>query len=333
VDRHMLETTVRAAAYSRDVARPDLLLTAAVLHDIGKPAGRARHSEVGAEIVSDMLPRMGYTADDTEIIVALVRHHLLLADTATKRDITDPQTVTAVAQAVGGPEVLELLWALTRADAEATGPAAWSPWKAALIDSLVEQVAALFAGRPDIALPGRSEAEEVAAGANDVVVLRDERGGLEELVIGTPTAELADIAAVLALHRLRVIDAHRIAVDLRRVIAGTLAVHDRLMRRDTAYLGGQSAPAPRVVLLPEASHTATVVEVRAADSSALLYRLLHTVARHRGHVRAAKVSTLGADVVDVFYLVGDDGRPLPAAAERALRDDLLAAAAVPGADG
>lgn len=358
VDRHLLETTVRAAAYSRDVARPDLLLTAAMVHDIGKPAGRARHAEVGAEIVAEMLPRMGYSAADCEVVVDLVRHHLVLADTATRRDISDPETVTAVAEAVGGPEQLELLWALTRADAEATGPAAWSPWKAALIDSLVEHVAAVFAGRPDVALPGPSEAEGVAASASDVVVLRDERGGLEELVIGTPRAELADIAAVLALHRLHVIearasvtedrsvstwrvapsfgeapDAHRIAVDLRRMIAGTLVVHDRLMKRETAYLGGQDAPAPRVTLVVGASRTASVFEVRAADSSALLYRLLHAVATHGGHVRAAKVSTLGADVVDVFYVVGDDGLPLPSGTEQALRDDLVVAAAVPSTDG
>ncbi|MDQ1246814.1 MAG: Bifunctional uridylyltransferase/uridylyl-removing enzyme [Actinomycetota bacterium] len=358
VDRHLLETAVRAASYSREVARPDLLLTAAMVHDIGKPAGRASHSEVGAQIAADMLPRLGYGAADTAVIVDLVRHHLVLADTATRRDISDPDTVMAVADAVGGPEQLELLWALTRADAEATGPAAWSPWKEALIDSLVEQVAAVFAGRPDVTLPGPTEAEEVAAAANDVVVLRDERGGLEELVIGTPKAELADIAAVLALHRLQVIearasltdqrsvstwrvapsfgeapDAHRIAVDLRRMLAGTLSVHDRLMKRETSYLGGQDAPAPRVVLLPEASRSATVVEVRAADSSALLYRLLHSIATRHGHVRAAKVSTLGADVVDVFYVVGDDGRPLSSEVALGLRDDLLVAAAVPGVDG
>jgi [protein-PII] uridylyltransferase len=359
VDRHMLETTMKAASYSREVARPDLLLVAALLHDIGKPAGAARHSEVGAEIVETMLPRMGFSADDSAAVVQLVLHHLLIADTATRRDINDPETVRMVAETIGRPEQLEMLWALTKADAEATGPAAWSPWKEALVDALAEQVAALFAGRPEVGIPMASEAELVASAANDVVVLRDERSGLEELVIGAPRAELADIAGVLALHRLAVIearasmgeersvsswrvtpsfgdvpDAHRIAVDLRRVLAGSLPIHDRLKRREDSMLRASvEAPAPRVTIEPDASRSATVIEVRAADSPGLLYRLLSTVARHGAHVRAAKVATLGADVVDVFYLVGDDERKLTDAAERTLAAALVATAQAPGVDG
>lgn len=354
VDRHCLETAMRAASYAREVARPDLLLTAALCHDIGKPAGAEHHGEVGAAMVAELLPRLGFSPDDVTDVAELVRHHLLIADAATRRDISDPDTLAVVADAVGTPERLELLWALTKADAEATGPAAWSPWKAALVDSLCEQVAAVFAGRPDVGLPIPSEAEQVAASASDIVVLRDERGGLEELVIGAPAAELADIAGVLALHRLAVIearasmgdqrsvstwrvspvfgdapDAHRIAVDLRRVLGGTLDVNDRLARRHTGYLGGHDAPSPRVSLVPEASSTATVLEVRAADSTALLFRLLHTIADHAGHVRAAKVATLGADVVDVFYIVGDDGAPLSVSAAESLRESLVVAAAVP----
>ena len=301
---------------------------------------------------------MGFAASGCEVVVTLVREHLLLAETATRRDISDPATVAMVASAVGRPEVLELLWALTKADAEATGPAAWSPWKEALVDALTEQVAAAFAGRPDVVLPGPSEAESVAADASDVVVLRQERGGLEELVIGTPEVAPADIAGVLALHRLGVIeakmsaragrlvrvpggsprrsarapDAHRISVDLRRMLDGSLDVHERLARRETGYAGGRDAPAPRVVVVPDASSSATVIEVRAADSPALLYRLLHAVAGERARVRAAKVSTLGADVVDVFYLVGADAQPLPMGVQRRLRDELILAAAVPQTD-
>lgn len=359
VDRHMLETTMKAATYAREVGRPDLLLVAALLHDIGKPAGAARHSEVGAELVAMMLPRMGFSTADSAAVVELVLHHLLIADTATRRDINDPQTVRMVAETIGSPEQLEMLWALTKADAEATGPAAWSPWKEALVDSLAEQVAGVFAGRPDVGILMVTEAEAVASTANDVVVLRDERGGLEELVIGAPRAELADIAGVLALHRLAVIearasmgeersvsswrvaasfgevpDAHRIAVDLRRVLAGSLPIHDRLKRREDSFLPtGLEAPAPRVTLAPDASRSATVIEVRAADSPGLLYRLLSTVAKHGAHVRAAKVATLGADVVDVFYLVGDDGRKLPDAAERSLATALVVAAGNTSVDG
>lgn len=354
VDRHMLETAVQAAAASRQVARPDLLLTAALLHDIGKPAGAAQHPEIGATIVADLAPRMGFSPHDVRILVSLVRHHLLLAETATRRDIHDPTTIGAVARAVGDPQELELLWVLTKADAQATGPAAWSPWKSVLVAGLVENAARIFTGQPAPPPPPLSEAEEIAAAADEVVVLRDERGGLEEIVIGTPHAPLSDIAAVLALHRLRVIearstyvqqrlvstwrvtpafgdppDAHRIAVDVRRVLGGSLEVHRRISRQTAQDPAMLAAPAPLVTIVPGASSTATVFEVRAPDASGLLYRLLHTIDEQGAAVRAAKVATLGFDVVDVFYLVGHDGSMLSEPATEALRQALLTAAAVP----
>lgn len=356
VDRHMLETAVQASTRTRDVSRPDLLLVAAILHDIGKPAGAARHSEVGAELVGEMAPRMGFSQDDTEVLVSLVTHHLLLADTATRRDIDDPATIASVAEKVGRPDVLELLLALTLADAKATGPAAWSPWRAALVEALVERVTAQLAGLPPEELPGPSEVELAAEQADDVVVMHREIGGLEELTIGAPASrdDLADAAGVLALHRLQVIDMHarttdtravstwrvtsafgeppdaqRIAVDLRRVVNGTLDIKDRLRRRENSFEASQDAPAPRVVVVPAASESATVIEVRAADSAGLLHRLLRAVEAGGATIRAAKVATLGQDVVDVFYLVGDDGSPLSGDAGEDLRAALIDAAQVP----
>ncbi len=356
VDRHMLETAVQAAGHSREVSRPDLLLVAAILHDIGKPAGASRHSEVGADLVAEMAPRMGFSQEDTEVLVLLVQHHLLLADTATRRDIEDPATVAMVADRVGRHDVLELLAALTLADAKATGPAAWSPWKAALVEALVARVSAQLAGRPPVELPGPSEAEQAAEVAEGVVVMHREIGGLEELTIGAPASrdDLADAAGVLALHRLQVIDmrarttatravstwrvtsafgeppdAQRIAVDLRRVVNGTLDIKDRLRRRENSFEASADTPAPRVVVVPGASESATVIEVRAADSAGLLHRLLRAVEDVEATIRAAKVSTLGQDVVDVFYLVGEDGQVLSGPGTEALRASLIEAAQVP----
>ncbi|GAU70114.1 putative [protein-PII] uridylyltransferase family protein [Streptomyces sp. NBRC 110611] len=148
VDRHLVETAVRAAALTRRVHRPDLLLTAALLHDIGK--GRpGDHSVAGADIARDLAARLGFGARDTDVIATLVRHHLLLVETATRRDLDDPETVGAVADAVGGTGTLELLHALTEADALATGPAAWSAWRAGLVADLVKRVAARLAGEPE----------------------------------------------------------------------------------------------------------------------------------------------------------------------------------------
>ncbi|MBV2151808.1 [protein-PII] uridylyltransferase [Kitasatospora sp. SUK 42] len=145
VDRHLVETAVRAAAMTRRVARPDLLLVAALLHDIGK-GWPGDHSAAGEVIVRDLAARMGFPPEDTETLAVLVRHHLTLVDTATRRDPDDPATVEAVTKAVGTLPELELLHALTEADALATGPAVWSRWRASLVDGLVARAAARLDG-------------------------------------------------------------------------------------------------------------------------------------------------------------------------------------------
>ncbi len=92
--------------------------------------------------------RMGLSTEDQMTLEKLVRHHLLLPDIATRRDLEDPVTLNLVAEAVGDQETLELLRVLAAADGEATGTAAWSPWKAGLVNELAERTAAVLAGRP-----------------------------------------------------------------------------------------------------------------------------------------------------------------------------------------
>ncbi|MET9497321.1 [protein-PII] uridylyltransferase [Streptomyces sp. NPDC006552] len=145
VDRHLVETAVRASELTRRVGRPDLLLVAALLHDIGK-GWPGDHSVAGETIARDVATRIGFDRADAAVLAALVRHHLLLIETATRRDLDDPATVRAVADAVGSHGTLELLHALTEADALATGPAAWSSWRGSLVADLVKRVAAVLAG-------------------------------------------------------------------------------------------------------------------------------------------------------------------------------------------
>lgn len=146
VDRHLVETAVRAAELTRRVGRPDLLLVAALLHDIGK-GWPGDHSVAGEIIAKDVAARIGFDRADVAVVATLVRHHLLLIESATRRDLDDPATVRAVADAVGSVGTLELLHALTEADALATGPAAWSSWRGSLVTDLVKRVAAVLAGR------------------------------------------------------------------------------------------------------------------------------------------------------------------------------------------
>ncbi|MGW2277468.1 [protein-PII] uridylyltransferase [Streptomyces sp. NPDC001770] len=232
VDRHLVETAVRAASLTRRVGRPDLLLVAALLHDIGK-GWPGDHSVAGEVIARDMATRIGFDKADVAVIATLVRRHLLLIETATRRDLDDPDTVTAVAEAVGSLSTLELLHALTVADALATGPAAWSTWRASLVDDLVGRVAAVLAGEapadPGPAVPD-AEQERLAIEAlrtrEPVLALHTqpeppsesgEPGPVGvELLIALPDRPgvLPAVAGVLALHRLTVRAADLRAVEL-----------------------------------------------------------------------------------------------------------------------
>ena len=142
VDRHLVEAAAAASELTHDVDRPDLLLVAALLHDIGK-GWPGDHSVVGEPIAAQMGVRMGFSPPDVAVLGALVRHHLLLPATATRRDIDDPATIDRVAATIGhDPALLQLLHALAQADGAATSASAWSPWKAHLVAALVARVQA-----------------------------------------------------------------------------------------------------------------------------------------------------------------------------------------------
>ncbi|WP_369028169.1 HD domain-containing protein, partial [Nocardia farcinica] len=124
----------------------DLLALGALLHDIGK--GRAGdHSVVGAELAIHIGRRLGLWPSDVRTLSAMVRHHLLLPDTATRRDLDDPATVQFVVDALDGDaQLLELLHTLAEADSLATGPGVWGEWKASLIGELVRRCRMVMAG-------------------------------------------------------------------------------------------------------------------------------------------------------------------------------------------
>ncbi|MCC9709907.1 [protein-PII] uridylyltransferase [Streptomyces sp. MNU76] len=244
VDRHLIETAVQASEMTRRVHRPDLLLVAALLHDIGK-GWPGDHSVAGEIIVKDVAARIGFDRDDVAVLSTLVRHHLLLVDTATRRDLEDPATVRSVADAVGSPGTLELLHALTEADALATGPAAWSSWRASLVSELVQRVDALFAGdEPEEPEPGETSAEqerlaiEAFRTGGPVLSLRaqteapaeetDDKADPEplgvELLIAVPdqAGVLPAVAGVLAMHRLTVRTAELRSFDLPDGVEGSV---------------------------------------------------------------------------------------------------------------
>ncbi len=148
VDRHLVETISRASAFTTRVSRPDLLVLGALVHDIGKGRG-GDHSIIGAELATQIGTRLGLWPSDVEILSKIVRHHLLLPHTATRRDLQDPKVIASVAEALDGdPVLLELLHVLAEADSLATGPGVWGDWKASLIGDLVRRCRLVMAGEP-----------------------------------------------------------------------------------------------------------------------------------------------------------------------------------------
>ena len=148
VDRHLVETVARASAFTTRVTRPDLLVLGALLHDIGKGRG-GDHCEIGAELATQVGLRLGLSPPDIDVLSKVVRYHLLLPETATRRDLQDPDTIAAVADALDrDPLALDLLYVLAEADSLATGPGVWGDWKASLISDLVGRCRMVMAGEP-----------------------------------------------------------------------------------------------------------------------------------------------------------------------------------------
>ena len=148
VDRHLVETVSRASAFTTRVSRPDLLILGALCHDIGKGRG-GDHSVIGSELATQIGTRLGLWPSDVEVLSKLVRHHLLLPHTATRRDLQDPNTIAAVIDDLDGDLVLlDLLHVLAEADSLATGPGVWGDWKASLIGDLVHRCSKVMAGEP-----------------------------------------------------------------------------------------------------------------------------------------------------------------------------------------
>jgi [protein-PII] uridylyltransferase len=306
VDRHLCEAAAGAAALTGRVARPDLLLVGTWLHDLGKgfvPELGDDHSLTGVEVVGRVATRMGFAPADVAVLVSLVRHHLLLADLATRRDVEDPATADAVAEALVDPGTVELLAALTEADSLATGPAAWSPWKAGLVSELAARTVAAMRGEEppapstgafpstsfpspghlDLALQARDAGEVVVRGnGTQVTIAAHDRPGLFSKVAGTLTLHGLDVLSArawsgddgLALEEFHVQPAFGnlpdwadVEADLRRVLEGRLSLETGVADRARRY-AGRPLPAGSVSAVP--ARTAVTVDNKASAWSTVV---------------------------------------------------------------
>ena len=349
VDRHLLETVVEcdavldAEGFDGDVARrvrPDLLLLAALLHDIGKGLP-GDHSEVGADRAAAFARRIGLDDHGVRVVAWAVRNHLLIADTATRRDLADPETIVRFGRAVGDTERLDLLYALTIGDSQATGVAAWSVGKAQLCrqlfvetDSLLEDGVVgehLATERRDVLArhAGLLRAGELAVewreapgGMLECTVAARDRRGLLANVAGVLTLVGFDIRSASAygdaesgmaleiytgvdrFGRLDEAGRRDFLTMLRSALDGVLPLRDRLRERILRYRG-PAASVDRtvsVVVDPDASASATVIEVLAPDEVGLLASVAAVLADLDVDVSAALVSTTDTRAVDAFYV-------------------------------
>ena len=366
VDRHSIEAVAAAGRHLREVARPDLLLVAALLHDLGKAEGTVDHPAAGVAIAARVLGRWGMPSADTRIVLTLVAQHLTLANLATRRDPDDPATVTALAEAAERDvDTLDLLRALTLADARATGGAAWTPWRVRLIDTLVS------ATRDALRAPVRRGGEERRVQSSDAAARVESArplpvGAGPEAAsvwvaggsIGEPGVHVvrvtapdrlglfADVAGLLAVGGHAVLSARLrtqgpVAVqewhvdgdggmapdprDLERKIARLCGGDDHPLRQLSRHTGpsalthwsgrqpGSGVAADATVrVIPEASATATVLEVRAGDRRGLLHDVGRALADVGVSIRSAHVETFAGQANDVFYLTDPSGRYLSA---------------------
>jgi [protein-PII] uridylyltransferase len=147
-DDHPLSTEIIKRIQSRPV-----LYCSVLLHDMAKGLP-GDHSDVGAEIARSLCPRLGMSQADTQAVAWLVKNHLLMSDTAQRRDISDPQTVRDFVAQVQSPEMLRLLLILTVADIKAVGPGVWNGWKGQLLRELYYAAEQMMMGGDQA--PGRS---------------------------------------------------------------------------------------------------------------------------------------------------------------------------------
>ena len=339
VDRHMVETAVHAAKLTRKVQRPDLLLFAALFHDIGKGA-QEDHSVRGVRLIEPIAQRIGFDAKEIEILKNLVLHHLLLSSTATRRDLDDPATIQSIVSLIPDVNTLELLHALSIADGEATGSAGWSDWKATLVNDLVQRVkramaGAEFAQQPEVSAEQMAQAEkgelrvtlEEHSSGYAVEVISPDKPGLLSIVAGVFNISRLDVKSArtktlgnsAVMYWIVTPEPHApetSATKLHELIAEALLdskdVEEKLIARAAAYASIPSIPVPdpEVEIFTDAATDATVIEVRSHDRPGLLFRIGAAITQSKIDIRSAIVTTLGAEAIDTLYVTELTGGPL-----------------------
>ncbi|HYJ31491.1 MAG TPA: [protein-PII] uridylyltransferase [Allosphingosinicella sp.] len=267
-----------ATALTKQIASRRLLYVAVLLHDIAKGRG-GDHSILGAEVASELCPRLGLSPAETETVAWLVRWHLLMSATAFKRDLSDPKTIQDFAERVKSPERLRLLLLLTVVDIRAVGPGVWNDWKRQLLRELYDS-------------------------AEELLRLGHKQKGRAERIAAVQ-AELAEALGWDDPHFTRLIwrlpDSYWLAEpgDLIEKNARFIDAADRNPRRAK----------PLAVSIQE-ERGATLITVYAKDSPGLFYRLAAAISLAGATIIDARVHTTNDGMaLDNFLIQDPEGTP------------------------
>lgn len=356
VDRHMVETAVYAAALTRRVHRPDLLLFAALFHDIGKGT-QEDHSERGERLIEPLAARIGFSDADIATLKLLVKHHLLLSATATRRDLDDPATIASVTSVIPDLQTLELLHALSIADGQATGRAAWSDWKESLLSELVSRVTSALTDNTIATAPIFTNEQLNFARTGQLRVIIEDRDPdfAIEIIAPDKPGLLSVVAGVLNLARFDVRSARTQTVEksavmkwlvtpnqyaptvdsaaIHKMIAAALEDASELSAKisqriaDYASLPTIPVPSPIVETFMDAATDATIIEVRSHDRPALLFGIGEAITKCQIDIKSAIVTTLGAEAIDTLYVTEIGGGGLTKERAQEVADRLSAALA------
>jgi [protein-PII] uridylyltransferase len=247
------------------------LYVALLLHDIAKGRG-GNHSEIGADIALELGPRLGLNEWETETVSWLVRYHLLMSNTAFKRDVYDPKTVRDFIAVVQSPERLRLLLILTVADIRAVGPNVWNAWKAGLLRELYYQAQEEMTG----GAPHERRAERV----------EQAKTKLKERLADWPADEIEK-------HFARGYPDYWLAFK-----ADTLEYHANLIRdTETRKLG------MHIETRVESERDVTEIVIYAPDHPGLFARIAGAMALSGASVVDAKIMTLANSMaLDTFWV-------------------------------
>lgn len=318
-----------------------------LLHDIGKGLG-GEHAEKGAEITQRIVADLELDKDDAETVVWLVRHHLIMSQTAFRRDIFDPKTIEDFVNIVQSPERLKLLYALTVADIKAVGPNVWNSFKDKLLKDLFVLALEKMQGADSRGRRLTASQTEMAKKAVErkyaFSVITDAERFVTEFIVLAPDHDglFAEITGAMALEDVSVVEAQIMTLDNGMALDTFLIQETNLLNEKKPLDSAKKiarlqknieeadavqieeklkqkrakAPAailwcpPRVFINNTASDSCSLIEINGTDCIGFLHAVTHTMTNLKLKIVSAHVYTYGSRIVDVFYVTDENGHKI-----------------------